>query len=151
VASCWFKCGAHLDGGAGLAAAITELCAGLAAFVTGTNAAIATCRAYPTKPESSMSIAKIIFAGTTTLAILGSAALAQDAATGTVTKVDRINGVIAIQQTQSGTVGANSGGTAQDYKPQDGALLNTLHAGDRVTFSATEAGGVNTITKLEKR
>jgi Cu/Ag efflux protein CusF len=98
-----------------------------------------------------MRIAKIVFAGVTTLAIIGSAALAQDGLTGTVTKVDRINGVIAIQQTQSGTVGANSGSAAQEFKPQDGSLLNALHAGDRVTFSATEAGGVKTITKLEKQ
>lgn len=137
--------------GAGPAAPITKLCADLPACFAGTNPAHAAYRAYPTKPESSMNIAKTIFAGTAILAIIGSAALAQDAATGTVTKVDRINGVIAIQQTQSGTVGANSGDTAQDFKPQDGSLLTTLHAGDRVTFSATETGGVKTITKLEKR
>ena len=98
-----------------------------------------------------MRIAKIIFAGVTTLAIISSVALAEDALTGTVTKVDRINGVIAIQQTQSGTVGANASGATQEFKPQDGSLLNALHAGDRVTFSATEAGGVKTITKLEKQ
>ena len=97
-----------------------------------------------------MKIAKIIFAGTATLAIIGSAALAQDAATGIITKVDRINGFIAIQQTQSGTVGANTGGAAQDFKA-NGSLLDSVHAGDRVTFSATETGGVKTITRLEKQ
>jgi hypothetical protein len=30
-------------------------------------------------------------------------------------------------------------------------LLDTLHAGDKVTFSATETGGTRTITKLEKQ
>jgi Cu/Ag efflux protein CusF len=98
-----------------------------------------------------MKIAKIVFAGIATLAVIGSAAFAQDAQTGMVTKVDRINGVIAIQQTQSGTVGANTGGVAPDFKPQDHSLLDTLHAGDRVTFSATGMGGVRTITKLEKQ
>ena len=98
-----------------------------------------------------MKIANIIFAGTAALAIIGSPALAQDALTGTVTKVDRISSVIAVQPTQTGTVGANTGGTALEFKTQDGALLDTLHAGDKVTFSTTEAGGVRTITKLQKQ
>ena len=98
-----------------------------------------------------MKIAKIIFAGTAALAIIGSPALAQDALTGTITKVDRISSVIAVQPTQTGTVGANTGGTALEFKTQDGALLDTLHAGDKVTFSTTEAGGVRTITKLQKQ
>jgi Cu/Ag efflux protein CusF len=66
-----------------------------------------------------------------------------------VTKIDRINRVVAIRQTQSGTVGANSGGAAEDFKAQDGLSLDTLHAGDKVTFSAAEAGGVKTITKIQ--
>ena len=43
-----------------------------------------------------MKIAKIILAGTVTLSIIGSAALAQQARTGTVTKIDRIHGTVAI-------------------------------------------------------
>lgn len=43
-----------------------------------------------------MKIATIILAGTAALAIIGSAALAQQALTGMVTKIDRINGIIAI-------------------------------------------------------
>jgi Cu/Ag efflux protein CusF len=108
-------------------------------------------RASSNNPEISMKVAKIIFAGTAALAIIGSAALAQDALTGTVTKVDRISSVIAIQPTQSGTVGANTGGTALEFKTQDSALLETLHAGDKVTFSVTETGGVKAITKLQKQ
>ena len=98
-----------------------------------------------------MKIAKIIFAGTAALAIIGSPALAQEALTGTVTKVDRISSVIAVQPTQTGTVGANTGGTALEFKTQDSALLDTLHAGDKVTFSVTEAGGVRTVTKVQKQ
>ncbi|TMJ21488.1 MAG: copper-binding protein [Alphaproteobacteria bacterium] len=96
-----------------------------------------------------MKIAKIILAGTAALTIIGSAALAQQPLTGTITKLNRINGTVAIQQTQSGTVGANSGG-AEEFKVQDGVSLDTLHAGDKVTFSTTETGGVKTITKLQK-
>jgi Cu/Ag efflux protein CusF len=98
-----------------------------------------------------MTIAKIILAGTASLIIVSSAALAQQALNGTVTKVDRINGVVGIRQAQSGTVGANTGGAAEDFKAQDGVSLDTVHAGDKVTFSATEAGGTRTITKLQKQ
>jgi Cu/Ag efflux protein CusF len=98
-----------------------------------------------------MKIAKIMLAGTAALTIIGSAALAQQALTGTVTKVDRINRSVAIKQTQSGTVGANTDGAAEEFKTQEGLSLDTLHAGDTVSFSATETGGVKTITKLQKQ
>jgi Cu/Ag efflux protein CusF len=98
-----------------------------------------------------MKIAKIMLAGTAALTIIGSAALAQQALTGTVTKVDRINRSVAIKQTQSGTVGANTGGAAEEFKAQEGLSLDTLHAGDTVSFSATETAGVKTITKLQKQ
>ena len=97
-----------------------------------------------------MNIAKIMLAGTAAL-IVGSAALAQQALNGTITGLNRINGTITIQQTQSGTVGANAGSTAQEFKVQDGLSLDDLHAGNRVTFSTTEKDGVKTITKLQKQ
>jgi Cu/Ag efflux protein CusF len=96
-----------------------------------------------------MNIARIILAGTAALAITSSAALAQQALTGTVTKVDRLNGSVAIKQTQSGTVGANTGGAAEEFKAQDGLSLDALHAGDKITFSASDTGGVKTITKFQ--
>ena len=49
------------------------------------------------------------------------------------------------------TVGASSGGGAEDLKVQDGLMFNALQPGDKVVFTATEIGGVKTITKLEKR
>jgi Cu/Ag efflux protein CusF len=99
--------------------------------------------------ETAMKIAKIMLAGTAALTIISSAALAQQALTGTVTKVDRINRSVAIKQTQGGTVGANAAGAAEEFKAQDGLSLDTLHAGDKVTFSASETGGVKTITKFQ--
>ena len=98
-----------------------------------------------------MKIAKIILAGTAALTFISSAALAQQALTGTVTEVDRISRIVAIKQTQSGTTGANNGGAAEEYKAQDSLSLDKLHAGDKVTFSATETGGIKTITKLQKQ
>jgi Cu/Ag efflux protein CusF len=98
-----------------------------------------------------MTVAKIILAGTASLILISSAALAQQALTGTITKIDRLNGTVGIRQTQSGTVGANTGGAAEDFKAQDGLSLDAVHAGDKVTFSVTEAGGTKTITKLQKQ
>jgi len=99
-----------------------------------------------------MRIARIVLASVAALSVFGSVTLAQQASTGTgtVTRIDRINGTIAIQPTQSGTVGANTGGAANEFKLQ-GASLEALHAGDKVTYSATEASGTRTITKIEKQ
>ncbi len=109
---------------------------------------MAAYRAYSENRETAMKIAKIILAGAATL-VISSAALAQQELTGTVTKVDRIDRTVAIRQTQSGTTGANTGGAAEEFKVQGGLSLDTLHAGARVTFSASETGGIKTITKIQ--
>ena len=98
-----------------------------------------------------MKIAKIIMGGIAAITIISPAAFAQQALTGTDTQIDRINRTVAIKQTQSGTVGANSGGAAEEFKAQDGLSLDTLHAGDNVTVSVTETGGVKTIMQLQKQ
>jgi hypothetical protein len=93
-----------------------------------------------------MRLAKTLLVGSV-LTVVSSAALAQQALTGTITTIDRINGTIAIAQTQSGTVGANTGG-AQPFKAPE-ALLDNVHVGDRVKVSIAETGGKKTITKIE--
>jgi hypothetical protein len=97
-----------------------------------------------------MRAARIILTSVMALGICVPAAVAQQAAEGIVTKINRLNGTIAIQQTQSGTVGASTTAAAEEFKVQDGSLLEPVHAGDRATYSATESGGVKTITKLQK-
>ena len=99
-----------------------------------------------------MKIAKIVLAGCAALTFTGSAGLAQQATTGTglVTIVDRLNDTVAIRPTQDGTVGANTGGAATEFKAT-GISLENVHAGDRVKYSATEAGGTKTLTKIEKQ
>jgi Cu/Ag efflux protein CusF len=96
-----------------------------------------------------MTTAKMIFAGAVALCV-SSASLAQER-TGIVTKVNRVDGTIAIQQGKDGTVGANTSGAAEEFKAQDSALLNTVHAGDKVNFTASESNGVKTVTKLQKQ
>ena len=98
-----------------------------------------------------MKIATIILAAAAATVLVSSAASAQQAVTGSVTKIDEPNGKITIQQTQSGTVGATAGGATDDFKVQDGLLFNALQPGDKVVFTASEIGGVKTITKLEKQ
>jgi Cu/Ag efflux protein CusF len=98
-----------------------------------------------------MKMTKIILASAAVIAIISSGAWAQQALTGSITKVDEASGKITIQQTQSGTVGANVGSATDEFKVQDGLLFNALRAGDKVVFTATDIGGIRTITKLQKQ
>ena len=98
-----------------------------------------------------MKFAKIILAGTSAFAIIGSAALAQQARMGTITIVDRIHNSVAIKPTQTGTTGANTGSVAEEFKVQDGLALDAVHAGDKVTFSTTEKDGIPIVTTLQKQ
>jgi Cu/Ag efflux protein CusF len=108
----------------------------------------AICSSF--SPEVPMKIAKMIFA-TAAVAMTGSTAMAQQAVNGSITKVDEANGKITIQQTQSGTVGATTGGAGEDFKAQDGLMFNAFQVGDKVVFTATEIDGVKTITRLQKQ
>jgi Cu/Ag efflux protein CusF len=98
-----------------------------------------------------MRITRIILASAGAIALISSGALAQQALTGSITKIDEANGKITIQQTQSGTVGANTAGATEEFKVQDGLLFNAVQAGEKVIFTATEIDGVKTITKLQKQ
>jgi Cu/Ag efflux protein CusF len=104
----------------------------------------------PKNREISMNLTKMMLAGAI-FAAVPSVTFAQQSLTGTITTIDRLNGTIAIRQTPSGTVGANGGGaTVQEFKAP-GALLDTVHAGDKVTISAGEVGGKKTITKMDRQ
>jgi hypothetical protein len=99
-----------------------------------------------------MGTARFIYAGAAALSILATSAFADDM-TGMVTRIDRLNSTISIQETQKGTVGGSAGGAGalQQYKAKDAAMLDVVHAGDRVTYSATSADGTGTLTKLQKQ
>ncbi|MCK1642737.1 MULTISPECIES: copper-binding protein [unclassified Bradyrhizobium] len=97
-----------------------------------------------------MKIAGMIMAATAALSIAGTSALAQQTRIGMVTKIDRISGTISIKDMPEGTTGANTGAATEEFKIQDGARLNALHAGDRVTFAVNDTPGTKTITKIDK-
>jgi hypothetical protein len=115
----------------------------------GTNPLVAACRPLFAIREISMKLAKTVLAGSM-IAMISSVAFAQQSLTGTVTTIDRISGTIAIQQTQNGTVGASTGGADQRFKAQQG-LLDTVHVGDKVSVSVSDADGKKTITKIEQQ
>ena len=97
-----------------------------------------------------MKIAGMIMAAAAAISIAGTPALAQER-TGMVTRIDRISGTISIKDLPSGTTGATDGAATEEFKVQDGARLNALHAGDRVTFTVSDAAGTKTITKIDKK
>ncbi len=134
----------------GVATALTRVFL-LLVFLVGTNPVVASWFAGVSKPESSMRIAKVLLMSAMAIGICMPAASAQQTIDGIITKIDRLNGTIAIQQTQSGTVGTSTAVAAEEFKVQDGSQLESVHAGDRVTFSVVESGGVKTATSLQKQ
>lgn len=98
-----------------------------------------------------MKVAKVVLAGAVAFVAVSSAALAQQTHTGTITQLNRLNNTVAIRQAQNGTVGANTGGAAEEFKIGSGISLETLHAGDIVNYTVNESGGAKTITKLDRR
>jgi Cu/Ag efflux protein CusF len=96
-----------------------------------------------------MKIATTIAAAIAALCIAGTA-LAQQTRTGMVTRIDRISGTISISDIPEGTIGANAGAATEEFKVQDGAKLEDLHAGDRVTFAVSDQAGTKTISKIDR-
>ena len=98
-----------------------------------------------------MKIAKVVLVGAAAFVAVSSTALAQQTHTGTITQLNRLNNTVGIRQTQDGTVGANTGGAAEEFKVGSGVSLETLHAGDNVNYTVNESGGSKTVTKLDRR
>ncbi|MDI1261956.1 MAG: copper-binding protein [bacterium] len=98
-----------------------------------------------------MKIAGMIVAATVASGIAGTPALAQQTQTGMVTRIDRISGTVSIKPIQEGTVGAATDNAAEEFKMKDAARLNDLHAGNRVSYSVSDAPGARTIVKIDKK
>jgi Copper binding periplasmic protein CusF len=117
--------------------------------LTGTNPLVAAYLQRSENREISMKLARMMLAGAMLVAV-PSMTLAQQSLNGTITRIDRLNGTIAIRQAQSGTVGANGGGATEQQFKAPTAMLETVHAGDRIAFSVSETGGNKTITKIDR-
>jgi hypothetical protein len=91
-----------------------------------------------------MKIATILLAGTLVLSVSGVARA--DDATGLVTQLNRLTNTISIKRVQTGTVGANTSGAAENYRVKDGLSTDNLHAGDRISFQSADKNGVMMLT-----
>jgi len=98
-----------------------------------------------------MRAAITVFAGVAAVAISLSAVAAEQGIAGMVTGINRLNSTVAIQRIQTGTVGANTAGAGEEFKVKDGAMMENIHAGDRVIFTTTDSGGAKTITKIDRQ
>jgi Cu/Ag efflux protein CusF len=83
-------------------------------------------------------------------ALATSSACAQQMRRGLIENVDEPNGSITIQRTAEGTVGASRAAGSERFAVQDGLLFDALRTGDKVSFSAQDINGVNTITILKR-
>ena len=93
---------------------------------------------------------RIIRTATLALALLASAAAAQDAAmTGEVRKIDEGAGKITLKHGPVPSLGMDEGMTMV-YRVKDPALLKEVKVGDKVKFEAEATEGGFTVTKLQK-
>jgi Cu/Ag efflux protein CusF len=95
-----------------------------------------------------MTVAKTILASVAAISIVSSGALAQVAQTGRITKLDP-KGTIGLEHPANGQAGAPT--VVDEFKVQNGLPINSLKAGDKVSFTAAQVGGVWTVTKIQKQ
>jgi len=98
-----------------------------------------------------MRIAEFILVGAAFVVVTSFSALAQQPRLGLITEVNRLNNTIAIRKIQVGTVGANNSGPSESFKVPSNISLESIHAGDRVSYSANESEGTKTITKIDRQ
>ena len=77
------------------------------------------------------------------------AALATEAITGEVKKIDESAGKITLKHGPAKSLGMDEGMTMV-YRVNDPAMLKQVKVGDKVTFEAEEAASGYTVTKLQK-
>ena len=82
------------------------------------------------------------------LGLAAGAAFAQEMMTGQIATIDEAAGKVGIRLT--GTVGLGDSTAPTQFKVQDGLLLSTVKAGDKVSFTTETVNGVMTIKTLTK-
>jgi len=98
-----------------------------------------------------MRTSRAIIFGMAATAMVALGALAQESRSGTISRLDPAKGTVSILEGRTGTTGSSAMSTPQEYKLQDGLLINALKDGDRISFTVEEKGGVKTITKVQKQ
>ena len=97
-----------------------------------------------------MGLVRIASIGAAAFLAVSSAALADQAHTGTITEVNRLNNTMMIRPTQNGTVGANANGPSEQFKVGSGISMDAWHAGDHVNYSASGDENAKTLTKIDR-
>jgi Cu/Ag efflux protein CusF len=85
-----------------------------------------------------------------TLALAASSASAQQVR-GLVEKVDELNGLITVQRTLEGTVGASSAAVSNKFAVQDGLLFNALREGDKASTQLRSSKRNNVVGLILQR
>lgn len=97
-----------------------------------------------------MQLRQIMLASSMVVALAGTTqAWADETFSGLVTVVDRTTGEIVVKRDEGGTVGSGAAAPSEKFKLKDG-VPESLHAGEKVTISFIESGGVKTATKVEE-
>jgi Cu(I)/Ag(I) efflux system periplasmic protein CusF len=97
-----------------------------------------------------LKIFKRVAGGALLMAVLGSAAVAQDAAIiGEVKKIDESSGTITLKQGPAPSLGFKEDMTLV-YDVRDRAMLKQVKVGDTVKFEAESGDSGFTITKIQK-
>jgi hypothetical protein len=96
-----------------------------------------------------MRLRQIMMAGSMAIAVVAGPARADQTFSGLVTVVDRTTGEIVVKRDDGGTVGSGAAAVTEKFKMRDG-IPESLHAGEKVTISYTESGGVKTATKVDE-
>ena len=80
---------------------------------------------------------------------IATTAVAAEAITGEVKKIDEGAGKITLQHGPAKSLGMDEAMTMV-YRVKDSAMLKQVKVGDKVTFEAEEAASGYTVTKLQK-
>jgi Cu/Ag efflux protein CusF len=100
------------------------------------------------KREGVMTVAKMISAIVAAITIVSSGAQAQAPQSGRIITVDP-KGSIRVEHPRNGQPGAST--VVDDFKLQDGLPVSGLKAGDKISFAATQVGGLWTVTQIQKQ
>ena len=112
-----------------------------------------SCRAMTvrnTKMENQMNkLIRMMAAASLATIVATTAAIAQNAISGEVRKIDEAAGKVTLKHGPAKSLGMNEPMTMV-YRVKDPAMLLQIKVGDKVEFEAEEAASGYTVTKIQK-